>query len=304
MALEKLPSPWLDGAIPLREQKLIEVGDPTRLPVPLLLLSAPGAGSPAPTTRAGRDPDHARGRSLCDSGVDDIAVLDPIFNVGQLAVPVLERFGESGFRGRLSLQCRAELVDAAFLAAAVSLRIRLEFGLQTVHEHESTAIERKNEITKVDAALADVRRLGLAHEVSANLGLPNQTLASFVESVAWCLERRVPVIKAFPLMLSAAPSSSGAARAGGSSSPGPDAGRRRLNLLQPGRLAQDGRDIRGAPRDRGGSPVPLEAPGVVSHPGALLRAVEPRPRPICSRSRVYGVTILSGAKPRPRRPGW
>jgi len=46
-----------------------------------------------------------------------------------------------------------------------------------------------------------IRARGLDHEVSLISGLPHQTLASFEASVPWCLERRVPVIKAFPLML-------------------------------------------------------------------------------------------------------
>jgi coproporphyrinogen III oxidase-like Fe-S oxidoreductase len=37
--------------------------------------------------------------------------------------------------------------------------------------------------------------------MSLIFGLPEQTLDSFLASVRWCLERRVPVIKAFPLML-------------------------------------------------------------------------------------------------------
>ena len=37
--------------------------------------------------------------------------------------------------------------------------------------------------------------------MSLIFGLPEQTLGSFLASVRWCLERRVPVIKAFPLML-------------------------------------------------------------------------------------------------------
>ena len=139
--------------------------------------------------------------AFCDAGVTDIAVLDPIFNVGPLARPVLDRFAEHGFQGRLSLQCRAECTDEGFLDAAAKLRVRLEFGLQTIHVDESVAIERRNDIAKVDAALAATRRRGLAHEVSLIFGLPLQTLESFAASVAWCLERRVPVIKAFPLML-------------------------------------------------------------------------------------------------------
>lgn len=38
-------------------------------------------------------------------------------------------------------------------------------------------------------------------EVSLIYGLPTQTLASFQETVRWCQDRGVPVLKAFPLML-------------------------------------------------------------------------------------------------------
>ena len=138
---------------------------------------------------------------ICAAGVDDIVVLDPIFNLGGHALRVLHRFRERCFAGKLSLQCRAEAATPRFLDGAVGLNVCLEFGLQTIHQRESDAIDRRNRMGKVDAALAGVRRRGLKHEVSLIFGLPQQTLSSFVESVAWCLVRRVPVIKAFPLML-------------------------------------------------------------------------------------------------------
>jgi hypothetical protein len=135
------------------------------------------------------------------AGVNDIAVLDPVFNLGPSATAVLRRFSARGFTGRLSLQCRPECIDAPFLDAATPLDVCLEFGLQTIYSDEAAAVRRGNNIRKVDAALADVRRRGIDHEVSLIFGLPLQTRASFEASVRWCLERRVPVIKAFPLML-------------------------------------------------------------------------------------------------------
>lgn len=62
-------------------------------------------------------------------------------------------------------------------------------------------IERRNQIDRVDAALAGVRERGISHEVTLIFGLPLQTVESFEASVAWCLEREVPAIKAFPLLL-------------------------------------------------------------------------------------------------------
>lgn len=138
---------------------------------------------------------------FCDNKVESIAVLDPIFNISPIATQVLEAFTARNFKGQISLQCRAELLKPEFLKVASQLNVTLEFGLQTIHLKESTAIERRNKIEKVDAALKMVREFGINHEVSLIFGLPEQTLESFEESVEWCLERSVPVIKAFPLML-------------------------------------------------------------------------------------------------------
>lgn len=141
---------------------------------------------------------------ICRAGVQEVAVLDPVFNSNDApghAERVLERFAANGYRGRLALQCRAELVTPAFLDAAEKLDVCLEFGLQTIHRNEQVAIERPNNIGIVAQVLAETRRRGIDHEVSLIFGLPEQTLASFSESVRWCLEQQVKVIKAFPLLL-------------------------------------------------------------------------------------------------------
>ena len=138
---------------------------------------------------------------FCEARVGSIAVLDPIFNLGDQSVPILDRFAERGFQGRISLQCRAEAVTPDFLDAAQRLDVCLEFGLQTVHDAEGRAIRRRNNVAKVDQVLADVRRRNIDHEVTLIFGLPQQTAASFEASVDWCLQRSVPVIKAFPLLL-------------------------------------------------------------------------------------------------------
>lgn len=201
VALEELPSPWLTGTIPLLERKFVRWETQRGCPYRCSFCQHREPGARLRWRGLSEARVLAEVDALCNAAVADVAVLDPIFNVGRLAVPVLERFAQNGFGGRLSFQCRAECIDATFLSAAARLDARLEFGLQTVHSGESEAIERRNDIKKVDAALAEVRRLGIAHEVTLIFGLPLQTLDSFVESVAWCLERRVPVVRAFPLML-------------------------------------------------------------------------------------------------------
>ncbi len=138
---------------------------------------------------------------FCSQGVESIAVLDPIFNISPICIPVLEAFAKRGFTGKLSLQCRAELIRPEFIEAARKLDVTLEFGLQTIHDNESKAIDRRNRIDRVEQTLSLVRDNDLNHEVSLIFGLPNQTLRSFKASVQWCFDQKVPTIKAFPLML-------------------------------------------------------------------------------------------------------
>ncbi len=199
--LEALPSPWLDGLIPARGLPFIRWETKRGCPFRCTFCQhrEPGARLRRRSLSASR---ITREIDLfCEAGVRDIAVLDPIFNLGADASAVLERFAERGHRGRLSLQCRAECVDEPFLDAAEQLDVCLEFGLQTIHENEGDAVQRRNHIDRVDAVLADVRRRHIDHEVSLIFGLPEQTLGSFKESVEFCLARRVPTIKAFPLLL-------------------------------------------------------------------------------------------------------
>lgn len=135
------------------------------------------------------------------AGVQDIAALDPVFNVNANSVEILNRFVSRHYSGRLSLQCRPELLKPDFLDAAARLNVCVELGLQTIHPEESAAVKRVNDLVKVDDGLTQLRRRGIAHEVSLIFGLPCQTLGSFLRTVQWCLDHRVPVIRAFPLML-------------------------------------------------------------------------------------------------------
>ncbi|GMV39731.1 MAG: hypothetical protein AMXMBFR64_14470 [Myxococcales bacterium] len=199
--LGALPSPWLDGAVPLQGQRFVrwETQRGCQFRCSFCQHREAGARLLRRDLAAGRIAQEVD--LFCRLGIQSIAVLDPIFNAGSEAIAVLRRFAERGFKGRLSLQCRAELVTEEFLEAAGVLDVCLEFGLQTIHDDEGRAVRRMNDVGKVSDVLAEVRRRGLDHEVSLIFGLPRQTLASFEQTVAWCLARRVPVVKAFPLLL-------------------------------------------------------------------------------------------------------
>lgn len=144
---------------------------------------------------------HGEIDALVSGGARDIAVLDPIFHSNPASVDILRLFAASAYSGRLSLQSRFESIDEVFLDACSELHVRLEFGLQTTNRGEMVAVNRMNDLRKADAVIRKLHARAIPFEVSLIYGLPTQTVASFEESVRWCLERGVPVVRAFPLML-------------------------------------------------------------------------------------------------------
>jgi hypothetical protein len=196
--LQGLPSPWLDGTVPVEGQRFLRWETQRGCPYRCSFCQHREPGARLVRRGLLMSRVMAEADLFCRARIPSIAVLDPIFNINAHAAQVLGRFAGHGFAGRLSLQCRAELVDEPFLEAASALDVCLELGLQTIHQAEGDAIERRNDVEKVDRVLGQLRARGIDHEVSVIFG---QTLASFEATVSWCLERRVPRLRAFPLLL-------------------------------------------------------------------------------------------------------
>ena len=142
---------------------------------------------------------------FCKNNVDDLAVLDPTFNSGPFYLDVLRRFVRNKYRGKIALQSRFEMVKEPYLDLCEQLNetglVQLEFGLQTIHSNEAKAVRRGNPLERIKRSIMDINSRNLLYEVSIIFGLPNQTLESFEETVQFCLDHKVPVVKAFPLML-------------------------------------------------------------------------------------------------------
>ncbi len=201
VALEALPSPWLAELIEPEKNGLARMETQRGCPFRCSFCQHREAGArlkrrTLAVDRVTRELEH-----FVRLGVTRIAVLDPIFNAGPQATAYLRHLRALGFQGQISLQCRFEMLDEAFLDACEGLDVQLEFGLQTIHAAEGKEIERKNRIDRVESAIAALHRRGIHFEVSLIFGLPMQTLRSFEQSVKFCLSHQVPVIKAFPLML-------------------------------------------------------------------------------------------------------
>ena len=127
-----------------------------------------------------------------------------------MVLGLLERFGYSG---QMSLQCRPERVNAAFLDQVQSLsettgaEVVLEFGVQTLDPAELVHIERVKNANphslakKVLDKLALVQQRKINHEISLIFGLPLQTVESFQRTIGKIQEITEGSLVAFPLML-------------------------------------------------------------------------------------------------------
>ncbi len=137
--------------------------------------------------------------------IQDVAILDPTFNSGQDYLKVLDKLIKEKFKGKLSLQCRTEMIKEEFLDKICQLNETaetvLELGLQTVNAQEQAIIDRPNNMRLVTKVLNNIQTRGIKIEVSLIFGLPKQTVDSFQKSIDFCIQHKVPVIHAFPLML-------------------------------------------------------------------------------------------------------
>ncbi|MDP2194051.1 MAG: radical SAM protein, partial [Alphaproteobacteria bacterium] len=201
--LEHLPSPYLNGIIV--PQKFIRWETQRGCPFSCSFCQH-RSSDPTNVRRS-----FAKNRLLDEinwitsSLVNDIAVLDPTFNAGAHYINMLKVFAEKKYSGKISLQCRIEMVTPEFLEIVEEINkygeVNLEFGLQTIHRNEQMHIQRLNNMTKVRENLMNIRKRGIQCEVSLMFGLPGQTVHSFSESIQFCKELDIKTIRAFPLML-------------------------------------------------------------------------------------------------------
>lgn len=201
--LEQTPSPYLSGTLdPAQHRRFIRWETKRGCPFRCSFCQHRDPGSRPRVLEFTEGRIAAEVAAFVDAGVESIAVLDPIFNDKRFPyLQVLDLLIAAEYQGQISLQCRFEMVSPAFIERCRALNVVLEFGLQTVHPSEWSVVRRGNNLRRIDDAITALHAAGLSFEVSLIYGLPTQTLNSFRATVTWCLERRIPVIKAFPLML-------------------------------------------------------------------------------------------------------
>jgi radical SAM superfamily enzyme YgiQ (UPF0313 family) len=200
VSLTGLPSPYLDGTLPI--ERSVRWETQRGCPYACAFCQHREPGSRLRFRELGADRIAHEARAFASAGVTRVSVLDPIFHANpKRAVETLRAVRSARLHAQLSLQCRFELIDEAFLDAIDGLDVALEFGLQTANEEESKVIGRRNRLEQVARAIDALHLRGVPFEVSLIYGLPTQTLSSFEASIAWCRAHGVATIRAWPLML-------------------------------------------------------------------------------------------------------
>lgn len=134
-----------------------------------------------------------------------INILDPIFNVGSEYLNILKEIDRINLTATVTMQTRFELIKGSkgddFLNLCKKINSHLEFGLQTIIEHECDIIDRRNNVKITSEVLKKLNAFNVSYEVSLIYGLPMQTVGSFKKSINFLKSNYCKNIIAYPLML-------------------------------------------------------------------------------------------------------
>ena len=141
--------------------------------------------------------------------VKEINIIDGTFNFSKKKgenVDILEKVLNST-SAKIILQVRFENVKGDVgdrfldLCSRYSDRVKLEFGLQTIHKSEMIVIGRYNNMKIIVSTMSRLNLLKVNYKVSLIFGIPGQTVKSFEETIEFVRSNGCDKISAFPLRL-------------------------------------------------------------------------------------------------------
>lgn len=198
---EILPSPYLDGTIPIEQGHEMLHWETRRGCMFKCTFCAHRDLKDQGVHLLGMDKVKQELDLFKSKNVKKVNVLDPIFNNEPNHIEILKYAIKINFKSLLALQVRFERITEEFLNLCSQLNVHLEFGLQTADVNESRIIERANNMNKVGKSITLIQQWNQSFEVSLIYGLPGQTVDSFKNSIEYLQQRGIAIIKAFPLML-------------------------------------------------------------------------------------------------------
>lgn len=135
-----------------------------------------------------------------ESGVSEVFVLDPTFNVQKgRALSLLRLIAGSGGGIAWNFEIRAELLDAAQAEAFASLPCSLQIGLQSASPEVLAKVGRDIDRKKFASRVGLLNAAGAAFGFDLIYGLPGDSLSGFRQSLDFALSLAPNHLDIFPL---------------------------------------------------------------------------------------------------------
>lgn len=137
--------------------------------------------------------------------VKKINIIDPIFNIGNKYLSILEYIYNHKIDSQISIQVRFEEIKGKngirFIDICNKLNVVLEFGVQSLIENECEIIGRKNDRNNIEKIIKIMNDRGINYEISLIYGLPEQSVKTFKDTIMHLQSMGCKKMKMYPLML-------------------------------------------------------------------------------------------------------
>jgi hypothetical protein len=142
--------------------------------------------------------------SVLDQDVEEIYLMDPVFNLNAARAKEICRFiaAHNPRRTPIHSEIWAEFVDDEMASLMQQAGFRfLEVGLQTTDPTALATAERRLRIERFTDGVSHLRRHGLHFQLQLIYGLPAETRATFTESLNFAMSLDPPELAVFMLLV-------------------------------------------------------------------------------------------------------
>jgi hypothetical protein len=136
----------------------------------------------------------------------EINVIDATFLIRERDYEILQELLTIPYCN-ITMQVRFENLDSNIGDKFLKLchenrdRIKLEFGLQTIHESEMKALNRMNDLDKIQKIITKLNLNRINYLISIIFGIPGQTTDSFDKTIEFIKKNGCEQFVAFPLQI-------------------------------------------------------------------------------------------------------
>ena len=196
--LSTLPSPFLDGTLDSRgyDGMLWELSRGCPFKCDFCYESRGTAG----TRRFPMERIRAELRHFCDSGVEQVFVLDPTFNYNKkTAKEMLRLIAEEAPEIYYFFEVRAESIDAEMAGLFASIACSLQIGLQSVSNEVLKNINRGIDPVDFESKVLLLHEAGVVYGFDLIYGLPGDSFKGFCKSLDFAVNFIPNHVDIFPL---------------------------------------------------------------------------------------------------------